>query len=388
MVLARSSPAASSVKDLYPTQADLDEAAAAVGRQRRRVIAFNGPPLALDTLGGQVAFQIGTFGSDRHRPDERLLSAGTRAAEEEAGRLELVRGAAVGRHAPLAAALIVVAAMDVAVGALVAAGPARPRPPARRVGGLRRRVRRASASSSPASPRSPRRSPRTPGSRRASPGPCSARAFVLAGDRRHRRRHGLLALADRLGPEDAAVRRRAVVAVLLVVVAALLAASPSRCSTAATSAPVSSRRGPARPTRVAALARPLGWPSRLQRGSVSGGRSGSLLAVAYGSIADAIDDFVGDNEASPTSSPGPAAVARRLVPRHLAADPRPVAAGFAVQALLRPRGEETSGRAEACSPPRSAGALARRPPRGRLRRHGASCWRRRARGVAAAPRRR
>jgi ABC-2 type transport system permease protein len=52
---------AASTKGLYPTQADLDEAAAAT-HGNAAAIALNGPDQGLVTLGGQVAFQAGALG--------------------------------------------------------------------------------------------------------------------------------------------------------------------------------------------------------------------------------------------------------------------------------------------------------------------------------------
>jgi ABC-2 type transport system permease protein len=108
---------------------------------------------------------------------------------------------------------------------------------------------------------------------------------------------------------------------------------------------VPARPGPAsagpRFASSAALAR------RLQRGGVVWWGLGIVvLGVAYGSIAGQIDDFVGDNDAVAD------VVARRggsLVESFLATSLlilSLVAAGFAVQSALRPRGEEASGRAE------------------------------------------
>ena len=50
-----------SVKGLYPNQAELDKAARA-SEDNAAAIIFNGPVQALDTVGGQVAFQIGVWG--------------------------------------------------------------------------------------------------------------------------------------------------------------------------------------------------------------------------------------------------------------------------------------------------------------------------------------
>lgn len=111
---------AASVKELYPTQAVLDEAAAAL-HGNAAAIAFNGPDQGLDTLGGQVAFQVGTISLVVAMMSIFMIGRATRG-EEESGRLELIRSMAVGARAPGAAALIVAGTMSVIVGALVTLG--------------------------------------------------------------------------------------------------------------------------------------------------------------------------------------------------------------------------------------------------------------------------
>src|SRR5665811_513838 len=49
------------IKGLYPTQADLDQAAAA-SQGNAAAIVFNGPAQSLNTVGGEVAFQAGAMG--------------------------------------------------------------------------------------------------------------------------------------------------------------------------------------------------------------------------------------------------------------------------------------------------------------------------------------
>ena len=49
------------MKVVLPTQASIDQAAAA-SQNNAGVIAFNGPAQGLDTLGGQIAFQVGAGG--------------------------------------------------------------------------------------------------------------------------------------------------------------------------------------------------------------------------------------------------------------------------------------------------------------------------------------
>lgn len=50
-----------SVRELYPTPESLAEIAA-VSKDNVAAIVMNGPDQALDTLGGQIAFQAGTLG--------------------------------------------------------------------------------------------------------------------------------------------------------------------------------------------------------------------------------------------------------------------------------------------------------------------------------------
>ena len=93
--------------EIYPTQADLDLAAAAA-EDNPVALAFNGPDQALDTMGGQIAFQVGAFGLALVGLMSVLLVGRATRTEEDSGRLELVRAMPVGRHAPLVASLLVV----------------------------------------------------------------------------------------------------------------------------------------------------------------------------------------------------------------------------------------------------------------------------------------
>jgi ABC-2 type transport system permease protein len=92
----------------------------------------------------------------------------------------------------------------------------------------------------------------------------------------------------------------------------------------------------------------VGLATRLQRGSVIGWTAGlAVLAVAYGSIADSINEFVEDNK---TLSDIVAAQGHgTLIEQYVAMSFRIlalVAAGFAIQSALRIRSEEAAGRAE------------------------------------------
>ena len=108
---------AGGIRGLYPTQADLEQAATA-SRGNAAAIAFNGPAIGLNTLGGEVAFQAGAMGMVVVAPTNLLMIGRLTRGEEEAGRLELLRSLPVGTHAPTAAASLTVATMDAAVGVL------------------------------------------------------------------------------------------------------------------------------------------------------------------------------------------------------------------------------------------------------------------------------
>lgn len=79
-------------------------------------IALQGPPDALDTFGGRYAFEIGAFTLAIVALMNILLIARHTRAEEESGRAELVRAAAVGRWSALAAVGIVAIVTNLVLG--------------------------------------------------------------------------------------------------------------------------------------------------------------------------------------------------------------------------------------------------------------------------------
>ena len=93
-----------SVEGLYPTQAEFDKAAASMA-DNAAFIAMAGPARALNTVGGQVAWQASAFGAIVAGLLSMFLVGRHTRAEEESGRDELVRAGAVGRRAPVAAAV-------------------------------------------------------------------------------------------------------------------------------------------------------------------------------------------------------------------------------------------------------------------------------------------
>src|SRR5262249_34864179 len=104
---------AASIKGLFPTQAALDQAAAA--STNAAVIAFNGPAQGLDTLGGEVAFQAGTFGLILVALMSLFTIVRYTRTDEENGRTELLRATVLGRHAQTAAALMGVTAVTLVI---------------------------------------------------------------------------------------------------------------------------------------------------------------------------------------------------------------------------------------------------------------------------------
>lgn len=79
-------------------------------------IALQGPPDALDTFGGRYAFEIGAFTLAIIALMNILLIARHTRAEEESGRAELVRAAAVGPWSAMAAVSAVAVGVDLILG--------------------------------------------------------------------------------------------------------------------------------------------------------------------------------------------------------------------------------------------------------------------------------
>jgi ABC-2 type transport system permease protein len=109
-----------SVKGLYATQAEFDAAAASM-ESNAALISMAGPARALNTVGGQVTWQATAFGAVVVGLMSMFLVVRHTRAEEESGRDELLRASVVGRAAPTVAAVLVALVANVLSGALVAA---------------------------------------------------------------------------------------------------------------------------------------------------------------------------------------------------------------------------------------------------------------------------
>ncbi len=338
---------AASVKGLYPTQAALDEAAA-VTHGNAAAIALNGPDQGLDTLGGQVAFQVGAFGLVVVALMSMFMVGRETRAEEEAGRLELVRAMAVGRHAPTAAALTVTTGMNVAVGALVTLGLlglGLPTAGAVVLGVSFCALGLVFASVATVAAQVTENTRVVYGSTGAVLGV----AFVLraAGDIGD----GTLSWFTPIGwaqkTRPFAGERWWPLLIAAGFTAGLLALAGGLAARRDVGAGlVPPRPGP----RVAApgLGRPLGLALRLQRGTLIGWSVGLFLTgAAYGWVANDVEDLVGDNDAlrEVIARAGGASLTDSYLSTSLLMMAL-IATGYAVQSALRPRGEETGLRAE------------------------------------------
>src|SRR5664279_3254968 len=70
------------IEGLFPTQAALDQTAAAT-EHNAAAIAFNGPAQDLNTVGGQVAFQFGAWGMVLVALMSIFMPAGLRGAKRK-----------------------------------------------------------------------------------------------------------------------------------------------------------------------------------------------------------------------------------------------------------------------------------------------------------------
>jgi len=105
---------------LYPTAAKRDLLASAAGTNPALVFLYG--KLYGDSTGALTAWRYGVWGAIFAALMSVFVVIGSTRADEEAGRLELIGSTAVGRHAPLTAALAVTAIGNVLLGVLVTAG--------------------------------------------------------------------------------------------------------------------------------------------------------------------------------------------------------------------------------------------------------------------------
>lgn len=335
-----------SLQSLYPTREALAAYANTISGNVA-VIAMSGPDRALDTLGGRAAFEIWQYCAAIALMAVFAVTRGARA-EEESGRSELVRAAAVGRHAHSAAAIAVATLACVAVGVLIAG--------ALWALGL------------------PLGGSATLGAGFASIGVGFAAVSLVANQltAHARAANGIAGAAVAVGYVLRAVGDTSMpalswlspfgwaqamhpfsgnrwwpLALCLAVSAALVVlalALEERRDLGAGILP--DRAGPA--TAGVLLGSPIGLAWRLQRASILAWVVGSvMLALIMGTMVDDADDLVGDNEAlrQYLAQLGGASLAEIFLATLLGYFAL-AAVGFALQSVVRLRTEELKGRAE------------------------------------------
>ena len=337
---------ASGVQGVYSNRAELANAARIV-ENNPAFIAMNGPAQALDTFGGRAAWEIGAIGLSAIALMSMFLMGRQTRAEEESGRTELVRAAVVGRHAPVTAALVVVAGVNLLLGALVAASFIALDFPAGGslvMGGAIAAVGLVFAALTAVTAQITEHTRSVYGMTGALLGV----AYVLraAGDIGN----GTLSWLSPIGWAQAArpfADERWWPLLLALAFSALLTyvafALETRRDVGAGLVP--SRPGP--PVASHGLTRPLGLALRLQRGGLIGWTAGVFLSgLAYGSVGRDIEDLLAD---SPEMAEMLAQAGGNLVDSFFATTLLMLAligTGFAIQSTLRLKGEENSGRAE------------------------------------------
>lgn len=107
------------VQDLYDTPKAIAGYAASVGTSTAAV-AFSGPPVALDTIGGITVNEVSQSTIIGIALMAIFLTVRHTRADEEVGRTEMLRAGVLGRQSDLLAAFLVLAGASLLVGAAVA----------------------------------------------------------------------------------------------------------------------------------------------------------------------------------------------------------------------------------------------------------------------------
>ncbi|MFD5372524.1 ABC transporter permease [Streptomyces sp. NPDC127103] len=344
---------AGSLDGVYGTAAERAEAAAAMTANSSMRALYG--PVFDDSLGGLVAWRFGTFAAVLAAVASLIVVVRHTREEEETGRQEMLSAGAVGRRAPLTAALLAALVVNTAVALIVTAGLAGQGAAGALALGLALggtgMVFAATAALAAQLTESARLA-------KGLTGAAVGLAFVLraAGD------SGGSPVLTWLSPIGWAENVRAFAGerwwVLLLIAAAALAQTAAAYALAGRrdigASFLATRPGPAEGGLATAGA--LAW--RLQRGTLLGWSLGFLLGgLVFGGMVEGAADIVGDN-----------AQARQIIERMGGQNALTdaflatmvslfgmVAALFAVGSVLRPHGEETSGRAE----PLLANALGR-----------------------------
>jgi ABC-2 type transport system permease protein len=335
-----------SSQSLYNTPEKLAQLQQTLG-SNVAVIAMSGPKELLNTIGGEVTFEIFTYAAVVIALMNMFLIGRHTRSDEEAGRAELIRSTRVGRHAPLTAALSLAVVANLAVAVLMFAATAGTGLPAS--GSIVFALALAGVGVTFAGTTAVAVQVfENPRAVYGAVGALLGASYVLravgdSGD-------GTLSWLSPIGwgQQTLPFVANRVWPLLLPVVAAVLLT--------ATAFAMENRRDigagliPTRPGRATAppsLSSPLGLAWRLQRGSLIGWTVGLLaLGVAYGSVANTIEEFVVNNPEIAEFFPGGTA---DIVDSYLSFTmlfTALIAACYGISSTLRARSEETAGRAE------------------------------------------
>jgi len=345
-----------SIEGLYVTQAEFDQAAAVMD-DNAAFIAMAGPARALDTVGGQVAWQATAFGAIVAGLMSMFIIGRHSRAEEESGRDELVRSATIDRRAPLTAVLALAVLANLLLGLLVALSLISVRPDDSVLRGLPLPVADSigiglgltvcgwvfSATALVAA--------QLTQSTRAMYGIAGAVIGVA---------YGLRAIGDVgsetlswLSPIGWYQAMHAYSGLRWWPALIMMAAAVSSAAVAfglfgrrdIGAGLLADRPGPGE--AGAGLRSGLGLAWRLQRGAVYGWTAGLLFTgLSYGSIGDSVEDLVGDSDFAKAFGAG---VTDNLVDGFYASaivQLALIACGFAISSTLRPRAEEEAGHSE------------------------------------------
>jgi ABC-2 type transport system permease protein len=336
---------ASSYSSLYATEASRREVVRTLGTTPATLALYG--RIYADSVGGLVAWRLGGIALALAGLMSILLVVRHTRAEEETGRAELIGAGVVGRHAPLAAALITAAFAGLALGAIVTAAimaNGLAFSGALALGAAFAAIALVFAATAAAAAQIAESARGANGLAVALLG--GAFALRAVGDAGPHWVAWLSPLGWGQAVRAFADARWWLLVPLLALAGLLTLAAVYLAGQRDLGAGLlPPRPGPAR----GELRTPLQLAWRLQRGALAGWTAGfAILGAAFGSIAEDIGDVIGD-------SPDVLDALKRLGGAQSLADTylaatfgvmALIAAGYAVQAVSRLHGEETAGRAE------------------------------------------
>jgi polyether ionophore transport system permease protein len=311
------------------------------------LIALVGPAYNLMTPGGDTAWQLGGIGAIAAGLMSMFILGRHTRGEEQSGRSELVRASVVGRHAPIAAGLVVVGVVNLLLAAVVALSMIAVDTPATGAIALGASLAGAGLFFGAVAAVALQVNQSTGGAY-GLVGAVLGGSYLLraAGDVGD----GTLSWLSPIGWAQSMrpyADERWWPLLLLLAGAALLTVAAfalleRRDDGAGLVAP---RPGPARGSR--ALANPFGLALRLLRGALIGWAIGLFLAgVSVGLVGQDVDSLLGDSaEVDKLYMQTTGSLADNYLAVSLSSMAL-IGTAFAIQAVLRMRSEETSGRAE------------------------------------------